>query len=333
MLVLLMVFGATSFARAESKRGLSFLEFIKGITGKKVAVKAMDDDKEVADRAFLTSIKNTKTELHINENGVVEARGLKVTSLRGAALVANLTLGSGTIVFTLTTDNDTKFNEISNGRVTLADVAVGDMLNITGNLASPTADLVINSGILVQARTVHILKIVKMVKPQEIKTITGVVRTVSSSPQSFALSISDAKSFKVQVSSATKITKGSVAGTFADIVPDLKARVTGLVNAETNVIEASEIQVTVSAPATIRTILEGKLKATPNTIGLPAKLILAVNGVDYTVMVTAQTSILNRLWLTIPLASLRVGDEVRAFGLVNTEAKTSEATVVRDISL
>ncbi len=81
-----------------------------------------------------------------------------------------------------------------------------------------------------------------------------------------------------------------------------------------------------------RTTIQGTLVSALGT-SLPTSLVLRSGGLEYVVRLTAETVVLNGAWMRIPFANFRVGDMVRAYGIVTMPTRTVDATVVRDVSL
>lgn len=80
-----------------------------------------------------------------------------------------------------------------------------------------------------------------------------------------------------------------------------------------------------------KTTVQGTVKTIPGNAA-PTTFVMTVNGTDYTVKVSAGTSVLNNKWLQTGLTTIRTGDSIRVYGLFNAD-KTVDATVVRDISI
>ncbi len=90
---------------------------------------------------------------------------------------------------------------------------------------------------------------------------------------------------------------------------------------------------TVLKPAPAPMTLEGKIKTPPAASSTPTTMVATFKDRDYTVNIAADTSVLNVFWLRIPLTSLKAGDNVRIYGLVNSASSTIDATVIRDTSV
>lgn len=106
-----------------------------------------------------------------------------------------------------------------------------------------------------------------------------------------------------------------------------------------------DLVTTVSSPLTVRatvlkdwsrgmvmkTTLEGTAKTIPGTTTAPAVFTLTSGNTDFQVRISSLTSVLNSLWLRLPLGALKIGDKIRVYGAVNAD-NTVDATVVRDVT-
>lgn len=89
---------------------------------------------------------------------------------------------------------------------------------------------------------------------------------------------------------------------------------------------------TKQVPVNVKTTVEGKVKSAPLAASAPTSFVLTVGDRDYTVRVASDTSILNNFWLRVSLSGIRAGDNVRVYGMINSDF-TIDATVVRDTNL
>ena len=95
---------------------------------------------------------------------------------------------------------------------------------------------------------------------------------------------------------------------------------------------ADKLMLLKKVPAEARMTIQGTLVSLAGTT-LPTSLVLRVGGVDYTVRIATDAVILNSIWLRTSLVNFRINDTVRVYGLVDANAHTVDATVVRDASL
>jgi Domain of unknown function (DUF5666) len=83
--------------------------------------------------------RDAETNIEIKQDGTVQIRGAKVTSVSGNAITITETLGASVLTWTVTTDTATKL-ESKNGKVlTIADFAAGDVVTVKGKMQSGSA--------------------------------------------------------------------------------------------------------------------------------------------------------------------------------------------------
>ncbi len=258
-------------------------------------------------------------EVHIYDNGKVLVRGAKVTGVAGNVISAYTTWGSVTLNWAVNADAGAKIIRKYGGISSISEISVGDFISFHGNMVTTVGSpLTVNADI---------------VKDWSIQnrgaSMNGMVKSVDSAGMKFVLSHEDKADVTVMVTSSTKIMKGDAVGVFADITVGAKVSVRGTLNTLTNTLTADMVKVNV--PKVERTVVGGTIKSLSVTAS-PMTLVMTSGDKDYTVNIASDASILNALWLRISLSTLRVGDSVQVYGMVNTNM-TIDATVVRDTTL
>lgn len=260
-------------------------------------------------------------EVHITERGNVLVRGAKVTAISGNTISASTAWGGASMAWNVVTDGNTQFIRRAGGKSSISEISVGDFVSFQGALQTS-----VTSPFTVQAKIVRDWSIQK-----QNATFSGTVQSVDSVSQSFVLSSENRGNVTVFVSTSTKVEKGGVSGVFSDIVAGVKATVSGLYNNLTSRIDADKVQIRVEKPQPIT--VEGKIKTPPASTSAPTTMVVTMKDKDYTVSIASDTSVLNVFWLRIPLSSLKAGDNIRIYGLVNSASSTIDATVIRDTSV
>jgi hypothetical protein len=259
-------------------------------------------------------------EVHIYDSGKVLVRGAKVTSVNGTTVNATTTWGSAVVNWAVQTNASTQFVRRSGGTSSASEISVGDFVSFNGNLLTTTG-----SPLTVQATTLKDWSIQKAHA-----TFNGTISSVNATNQTFVLASEDRGNVTVQTTSATKIMLGNDISSFAGAVKvGMKVTAGGLYDSASRIVTAD--QVIVHPADSTRTTLEGKVKSIPAG-ALPTTFVLTSNGADYTIRAGVDTSILNVLWLRMPIGSIRAGDTVRVYGTINP-GYTVDATVVRDTSI
>src|SRR3989344_67787 len=271
-----------------------------------------NDNKNRAEHAREARATGSTLEIHIFDDGKVLVRGAKVASIASSSFTAVTAWGSPSLNWTAMTDANTHFVRKSGGASSLSEISVGDFVSFNGSLDSAS------TGLVVKATSVKNWSVWK-----KHASFYGTVSSVSSSSMNFVLAAENNINLTVIVSASTTIKKGDSTGVFADILVGSKVTAQGLLNTQTNVLEAEKVKVHLSGA--VRTTLEGKIKTLPGATA-PTTMMITAGRIDYTVNISVDTSVLNALWLRLPLASMRVCDGIRVYGTVNANA-TVDATV------
>ena len=80
--------------------------------------------------------RDAETGVEIKQDGSVVLRGAKVSALSGNMVTVTETLGTTTLSWSVTTDANTKFEAKNAKAITLADIAVGDVVTVKGKMQS-----------------------------------------------------------------------------------------------------------------------------------------------------------------------------------------------------
>ena len=173
----------------------------------------------------------TGVEVNIGSNGNVLVRGAKVTSVSGATVNANTSLGSSVLNWIVKTDSETDFTAHKGGSNGIASIAVGDIVSFRGALDQSA------SGLTVQAKQV------KDWSSVETKTkIEGIVSSINTTLNSFTIKRGDATT-TVQTNGSTKFTEDGDSASFADIILNAKVKIAGLFSASSSVMTASTVEI------------------------------------------------------------------------------------------
>ncbi|MDO8664304.1 MAG: hypothetical protein Q7K44_02020 [Candidatus Liptonbacteria bacterium] len=258
-------------------------------------------------------------EIHITDNGKTLIRGAKVTSVSGNTINASATWGSVVFNWAVVTDSSTEFIRRYGSASKISEISIGDFISFQGAL-----DTTVGSPVTVKARIIKDWSIQK-----KHASFYGLVKSTDTSAKGFILTSEDKGDISVKVSDTAKITKGNVAGVFADITVGAKVTASGLYNTESKILEADTVKI--HLPTAIRTTLEGKIKSITGTAP-PTTLVVTSKDKDYTVNVSVDTSVLNALWLASNLSAYHVGDGARVYGTVNADL-TVDATVIRNVNI
>ncbi|HRH31519.1 MAG TPA: DUF5666 domain-containing protein [Candidatus Paceibacterota bacterium] len=291
-----------------------------------VSIARADNDREKENRGNDSHqnerearLVGSSLEVHITDSGKVLVRGAKVASVSGSTITATTTWGSVAMNWTVTTDSNTKLLRRYGGSSAMTEIAVGDFISFQGNLVTGTA-----SPMTVLAKTIKDWSVQK-----KNATFEGTVSSISGT--TFVLATKKDGNITVSTVAGTQYMKNGSTGAFADIAVNGKVAVTGLYNNLTHTLEASKVSVKTTVVQPQAMTKEGKLVSIAGTTA-PTSFVIKSGDTNYTVRVSASTSILKNNWLTASLANFVVDNTVRVYGVVNAD-NTIDATVVRNTNL
>lgn len=172
----------------------------------------------------------------MNAEGKVLVKQAKVTSVSGATINASVTLGSGTLSWTVNTDSATKFYNRTGSAGAIGDIAVGDTITFGGNLSG--------NGLTVQAIAVKDLTGVVTNA-----SVGGKVESVNTSALSLVLDKSRSdngndRKITVQTNAATTISLNGSALPFASILAGDKIKAVGTLSADSLTLSATSLVIT-----------------------------------------------------------------------------------------
>ncbi len=260
-------------------------------------------------------------EAHINNDGSVLLRGAKITALSGSVLTVTQTWGSYVSTWTINVDGSTELIRRYGGKSSLGEFAVGDYIATRGMLDTSKVQPTITAKVI---RDYSIQR--------ENATFTGTVQSVNPSNQSFILATPNRGNQTIFVSSSTVVKQGGATSTFAALSVGQKiTKASGVWNNLSSTMQSEKVDIYQNNALLNKRTFEGTLKSMSATTTLPTTLVLTVGTSDFTVNVPAGISILNKNWLTTPLATFVITDKVRVYGAVQV-ANTSviDASVVRN---
>lgn len=92
-----------------------------------------------------TTTAPAQSELHIADNGLVLLRGVRVVSISGSTIHAQSAWGHSDFTWELITGPATKFFTSKGEKETLSDIAVGDIVTVTGMLDQQGGDPIVDT--------------------------------------------------------------------------------------------------------------------------------------------------------------------------------------------
>lgn len=182
--------------------------------------------------AFAEEVKVSQgTSFRITQDGVVHVLGAEVTSVSGSVVNAVTRLKNTVINWAFTTNASTTVSTGGKPVAALADIRVGDKLNVSGTLAS------LGSTITVSAN-----KIADITLLASWRVKTGTVQSVNTGNGTFVLK-SDDKTFTVATNASTtyKLAAATSTNTLAGLAIGTKVMVYGTLSNDGAVLTASKV--------------------------------------------------------------------------------------------
>ncbi|OHA08542.1 MAG: hypothetical protein A3A44_02905 [Candidatus Sungbacteria bacterium RIFCSPLOWO2_01_FULL_60_25] len=260
--------------------------------------------------------------INIDSLGRVLVRGAIVTAAASSSapntLTATTNLNSMNFTWIVQTDGSTEFIRQQGSHGNIAEIAVGHIISFEGTLVA-------GSQLTVKARVVRDWSVRKVESNQ-----FGQVLSVNSAVKSFVLKADERERGNITVftSDATKFMKGEKATTtFAALKAGDLVQIHGVWDRNANTIQASLVKIRTEP----RRVFEGGILKTTSISAPPTSIVVTFGRFDYTVNIDTDTAVLNQNWAPVPLASFRVGDQIRVYGAA--DGTIIDASVVRDMNL
>lgn len=299
------------------QRFLPFLFFVSLLVSASVA-HALPNDYNPA------SAGAGKPEVHIKTDGTMTVRSAKVDQVLNTTLFLTTKWGAMALRWTMKTDGATKVVKRYGGNARVADIKLGDYLDVEG-------DFFVGSdffGLTAQSIKDWSLQ-------EEAGTFSG--RIVEYNANNFVLR-TPMQNITVQTATSTSIKKGGVAISWSRLKNgDTVVLADGVYDYAKNTLTASQIVVFQPTAIFAARNYEGVLKRI-DAPRLPTTLIVVV-GTDYTVQLSQKTEVLKKNRAPGELSRFVVGDIVRFYGPLRQEENilrdelVVDAEVVRNLNL
>lgn len=262
-------------------------------------------------------------ELHIAADGTFTARNVVVMQKAGTTLFCRGVWGSAFVRFTVLTTPDLKPATIvrnHGGTTTVDEVQEGDILSIEGSLVPAASELQI------QAQ-----KITDFSLNKEQKNLSGTIKSVNATAQSFVLPNKTFGNTTVVVGATTTITQGVRTLTFAELAAgDRVLAVPGTYDYTTNTLTASSITLYQNMSVFKPRLFIGVMRQIDGTT-LPTSVTVSTNGADYKVYLPADAKVLSKSYAATTLSRFAVGDTIRVYGSIRqTNLAEVDASIIRD---
>ncbi|OHA21817.1 MAG: hypothetical protein A2849_02700 [Candidatus Taylorbacteria bacterium RIFCSPHIGHO2_01_FULL_51_15] len=273
-------------------------------------------------------------ELHIKPDGSVVLRSARVDQIAGTTLYLGIVWGAVPMRFTMKTDSRTTLTKRFGGSALIPQIRIGDYIDVEGEFFVGSDFFGVNA-----------LRVKDWSLQEEAGAFSGVIAEVLSDER-FTLLTPSKQTISVRLSttSAVSISKGAVTIPFGRLRKgDAIPLISGVYDHAQNRLTADKILIYQAKSEFTPRNFEGTLKrvdagAAPEDTS-SAKLVVAVGGVEYTVLVGPTTEVLSKNRKKVVLGRFVVGDTIRFYGAVKEEDKILrdelivEAKVIRNLNL
>jgi len=285
------------------------------LCGMAIAVNAQGTPSSAANNGSLQ-------DFHIDKDGNIQISQSKVMQVSGTTFYVRYYVGLAYIRLLVKTTPGTKVYRRYGDEIAMNRIVAGDTINIEGKIENGADSLSLIAD-----------KLTDFSDQTEITGFRGNIASVDPSGQSIILSAINQGQITVALSSTTQIKKGSRIITADLIHPgDRITDTVGTFDHGTQTLSATVIVIYTNMKIYAERNFQGTLKAISG--GSPQTLTVTTEGKDYSVVLPANTAILNNKRKNVSLQRFVVGDTVRVYGNIReAEDPIIDAQIVRNISL
>lgn len=272
---------------------------------------------------FCSAYAFSGSEVHITKDGKASFSGAKVMQLAGGTIFARLYWGEAYVRFTIKTNSKTKFLRATNEETTLAEISLGDWLDVSGLLESGGDTLSVNA------------ETVKNSSVQKEQTETsGKVISVDLPARKFTLNSPKLGIIIVNTGTSTQFIKGTRTLDLEHIVVgDTITKISGEYDFNTKTLTAGSVVTYVNLNNYKLKNFEGVLQSVTGT-SLPTSVKVKIGDISYTVNLSVNASVMSKNRKPANLNRFISGDTVRLYGAIReVDEPVIDATILRNMSL
>lgn len=265
---------------------------------------------------------DSEQNLHIDKDGNVSMRQVKIYQIAGTTFYARYYIGLAFIRMIIKTDADTKIRRRFGDEISLKEVAPGDIVNVLGKIETGADSLSVVAN-----------DITNFSNQKKITSFTGAITEIGTSSASFILKTKGQDVITLTTGTSTQIRKGNrIIPVKLVHVGDTVIDASGTYDQATKNLDAKVVVIFTDMKVFEKRNFQGILKAM--TEGNPPTLLINTEGKDYAVILSNNTLILNKKRQAVSIRRFLPGDTVRLYGAIReAEEAIIDAQIVRDIDL
>ncbi len=266
--------------------------------------------------------KDSEQDFHIDKDGNVSMYQAKIFQIAGTTFYMRYYIGLAFIRILVKTSPETKVKRLFGDEVALNEIGVNDTVNVFGKIESGADNLSIVAS-----------SITDFSNQKELTGFTGVITAMGSTTDSFTMLTKNQGVITINIGTTTQIKKGSrIIPSDLVRVGDLVTDTAGTYDHKTKELFAQVVALYIDKKIYAERNFEGVLKTI--SADSPPTLTVNIEGKDYSVALSANTTILNKSKKPTSIKRYLVGDTVRFYGAIReAEEPIIDAQIVRNLSL
>ena len=270
---------------------------------------------------YPTASDGSVQDFHIDKNGKVKVNQAKVMQVSGTTFYARYYMGLAFIRMLIKTNPNTKVFRKFGDEIPLNQIVAGDTINIEGEIESGADNL-----------SVIAHKLTNFSNQKAIDNFRGVISAIGSTTRSFILTAKN-DVLMVTIGTTTQIKKGNrIISTDLIRNGDIVTDAVGTYDHKTKILDANVVVIYIDKNIFAERNFEGTLKSI--STGSTPTLTVNTEGKDYSIILTSDTTIINKNRKPVSVKRYLEGDTVRIYGAIReAEEPIIDAQIVRNIDL
>ncbi|HBM46047.1 MAG: hypothetical protein UT05_C0020G0003 [Parcubacteria group bacterium GW2011_GWF2_38_76] len=255
--------------------------------------------------AQLMNPEKINSEIKIDSGGNISSQNIKIIQFAGNTIYGRLFWEESSIKITIKTEKASSVTKKYGEPITVAEMKVGDRLNVEGFLENGTDTLTII------AKTIKNLS-----NEKQSGKFSGTIIGSAPNNSGLLLKTDSGETITLGNNSSIVVEKGTRRLGYYDIkIGDRVLEVEGVLNRANNAMDTKKVKIYIDLSVFNPRNYQGKLKSLSGT-ELPTTATITVEGKDYTVKLGANTVVMNNKRYNTRLSRFVVGDTVRFYGAI-----------------
>lgn len=263
------------------------------------------------------------SEVHVTKDGKATMSNVKVMQINGNTFFTRLYWGESFVRLTIKTTAATKMLRATGEVTTLAEMHEGDLLDVTGELASQSDTLTLVASSIKNSSV-----------QKEQAVMSGMVKSIDLPSQQFTLDSKKKGIVVVSIATSTQIFKGTRTLDLEHLrVGNTITKVSGDYDLPTKTLRADTMTIYVDPAFYKPRLFKGRLAEAP-IAGDSSSVKVTIDETTFTIALNNKTSILRNNKSTTTLERFLKGDSIRLYGTRReVDEPIIDAEVIRNTNL